>query len=644
MQVIPMGVLPKLLLDLPHWVGWRYEERGGKATKVPYCVPTGQRASTTDPRTWSIYESAAAAAPRYDGIGFVFSKDDDLVGIDMDDCRNPETGRLEDWAAAIVTQIDSYTEITPSGRGLHILCRGKLPPAGRRKGKIEIYEEGRYFTITANRLPGPAAGIEERTEQLRTLHGRLFPPPPPRPAKANGDASFPPDRWAVIDRVRRQPKGATLWRGDIAGYESQSEAELALCGLIAFYAGDDPAMIDAVFRQSELFRTKWDSERPEGTYGSITIGKALSGKGPGDYYEWKTAAVPKAVPAPLPQDEPEAVIAVPRERPWASAKRLMEKTLPALQWVVPGIIPEGLTILAGRPKQGKSWGVYGLGIAVATGGKAFGVRPVQGGDVLYLALEDGERRLQERMGILLQGGAIPERFDYAIKWPRMAGPGHIPTPENPDFLSDLNWWLDEHPEVRLVVVDTLARVKPRSQKTGNAYEQDYAAMEPLQKIASERRFGLIVVTHTRKPLSGRTADDIFDEIMDSTGITGGADTMLVLKKTRKEQQVSLWVTGRDVEDEEWLIQWDRDTSDWLLLGRAEEQRTTAMRTAILDCMKSIGAMVSYKEIAERLEKSSPQEVAVVKTTLYRLAECGLVRALLPGKYILIPKEERRLDE
>src|SRR5204863_5959835 len=124
--------------------------------------------------------------------------------------------------------------------------------------------------------------------------------------------------------------------------------------------------------------------------------------------------------------------------------------LPPLEWIVPGVIPEGLTIFGGRPKQGKSWGIYGVGLAVATGGRAFGKIAVPQGEVLYLALEDGERRLQARMLSLLKGEPAPEAFSWAITWPKLAPPGQFPTPESPDCLSYMRWWLDEHAAARVI--------------------------------------------------------------------------------------------------------------------------------------------------------------------------------------------------
>jgi putative DNA primase/helicase len=139
------------------WVCWRYEERDGekKPTKVPYDPLTGRRASSTDSRTWRRFEEAVEAldlSKRYDGIGFVFSSGDPYAGIDLDDCRDPETGELEPRAQEIVAASgeSSYAEASPSGRGVHIIVKGRAP--NKRRGRIEVYSELRFFTITGRAL------------------------------------------------------------------------------------------------------------------------------------------------------------------------------------------------------------------------------------------------------------------------------------------------------------------------------------------------------------------------------------------------------------------------------------------------------------------------------------------------------------
>jgi putative DNA primase/helicase len=148
------AVIPAELRARPQWVAWKAEVRDGKPTKVPYDPRTGAKAATDDPRTWASFDVAVRALEigRYDGVGYVFAADDPYVGVDLDKCRDPETGAVEPWALEIVRRLNSYVEISPSGRGLHIIVRGKLPPGRRRKGPIEMYDSGRYFTMTGNRL------------------------------------------------------------------------------------------------------------------------------------------------------------------------------------------------------------------------------------------------------------------------------------------------------------------------------------------------------------------------------------------------------------------------------------------------------------------------------------------------------------
>src|SRR5215216_5441790 len=125
------------LRDLKQWLCWRTEERDGRLTKIPFSPTTGQRASSTNPETWADYEEAVRACKEhgYEGIGFVFTPEDDLCGVDLDGCFDSQTGEIENWAHEIVDELDSYTEISPSGTGIHILIRGKLPEGRNRKGR-----------------------------------------------------------------------------------------------------------------------------------------------------------------------------------------------------------------------------------------------------------------------------------------------------------------------------------------------------------------------------------------------------------------------------------------------------------------------------------------------------------------------------
>src|SRR4051812_42402811 len=176
---VDAGGLPRALVARPQWVCWRYEERDGNWTKVPYNASTSLRASSTNPATWASCAEAVAAYQQgtYAGVGFVFSPSDPYTGIDLDKCRDPDSDTVAPWAREIITTMESYTEITPSATGVHILVEGTLPVGGRKKTTVEVYDRGRFFTMTGVRLPDTPPTIEPRQATLTDLLARVFGPP-----------------------------------------------------------------------------------------------------------------------------------------------------------------------------------------------------------------------------------------------------------------------------------------------------------------------------------------------------------------------------------------------------------------------------------------------------------------------------------
>ncbi len=146
--------IPDELKTYRAWVLWKLSRVGDKPTKHPYSVHTGRRASSTDSRTWSSFEEALKAyeAGGYEGIGFVFSSGDPYCGVDLDAAVDPGTGEVADWAGRIVEELDGYTELSPSGSGLHIIAKGRVPTGGNRRGSVEMYDSNRFFTMTGHRL------------------------------------------------------------------------------------------------------------------------------------------------------------------------------------------------------------------------------------------------------------------------------------------------------------------------------------------------------------------------------------------------------------------------------------------------------------------------------------------------------------
>lgn len=285
MTAVSASQIPDALKVVPRWLLWRLEDRNGKPSKTPY-QSNGKLARVDDPTTWTTFEKALTAyqAGGFDGVGITLTDDDDLIGIDLDKCLNPETGELEPEAARIVAELPTYCEVSPSGRGLRLFGFGKLPQGGRRKGKIEMYESGRYLTVTGHRFNGHDT-LADIAAEVVAVHARIFGKPAAPPSvksKPSPSGSLDLDDAALLEKARSAKNGGDferLWSGDTAGNGGDhSAADLALCSMLAFWANGETDRIDRLFRQSGLMRPKWDKPHfSDGrTYGAATVERAVA--------------------------------------------------------------------------------------------------------------------------------------------------------------------------------------------------------------------------------------------------------------------------------------------------------------------------------------------------------------------------------
>ncbi|MBV9228054.1 MAG: bifunctional DNA primase/polymerase [Chloroflexi bacterium] len=292
---------------------------------------------------------------------------------------------------------------------------------------------------------------------------------------------------------------------------------------------------------------------------------------------------------------------------------LLTKEVPQMNWVIQDLLPEGLVILAGKPKMGKSWFALLVGLYTASGWSLFGKQTTRG-RVLYLGLEDSERRLRDRTRKLLCGKPCPSGFFYETKFRTLGSGG----------LEDLELWLQTEQFPRLVIIDTLAMMRQAGKANGNIYQEDYQFIAQLKDLADRYHVCILLVHHLRKS----DATDTFDEVSGSTGLTGAADATMILKRERGKADGTLHITGRDVEEQELAMKLDSATSTWTMLGPAEAQRQSQETADILNAIAE--GHTTPKEIAAALGKKAD----TIRRKLSRMVKAGEILSNEYGHYAL----------
>ena len=382
--------IPQEMRERRQWINWKLSRNtkptGKPWTKIPLDPKTGRKAASTRDTTWADFDPACRRYEQYaaqegkgqcEGLGYIIRGDH--VGVDLDNCRNPETGDLEPWALDIIRKLDSYTEVSPSGTGIRIICRGHLPPGARRKDAVEMYDQSspRYLTITGHALDG-LGDIHDRQAQIEAVHAEYLGVEETEDTKPT--LAYDPPEDVEIDVILEKAttaangeKFSKLWRGEWQGsYGSQSEADLALAGDLAFWCGPNPEAIDALFRRSGLYRDKW--ERPD--YREDTIAKAMVRD---RFYDWgtdgakideifnSTSGATNLVPS---NGEAKKV-----EKPRAAGLPEIEdacdfckRDLPLPPELIEGLLHQGSKMsLGGASKAYKSWALLNLALSVGYG-------------------------------------------------------------------------------------------------------------------------------------------------------------------------------------------------------------------------------------------------------------------------------------
>lgn len=406
------------------------------------------------------------------------------------------------------------------------------------------------------------------------------------------------------------PMGAGKWRDSFGGYLKGRH-------IVILPDNDDPGLNHAEDVYNKL----------EDLAASIKILVLPNLPAKGDVSDWLASGGSKGELLKMVEEQPTVARAEPHpiegqhkgRLPAISAKALQTMEFPELRWAATGLLPQGLIVLAGKPKLGKSWLALGLSISVARGGNALGSPeyPCTQGEALYVGLEDTPQRFKNRLGIILQGQFWPDGL-YVLDQIRRMDQGGF---------EELEEWLDQHPNCRLVVIDTLARFRRPARPGQNVYDADYAVMSEIQAFAAKRNITMILVTHVRKDEAG----DVFDSVTGSTGITGAADASLVLKRYRGENEATLHITGRDIEETSLALAFAEGV--WTLLGDALTHSLSKARQEIIDELLNSDEAMTPTDLAKALGKNS-NAIKKLLCSMFKdgqvTRESGCYRSSSPG--------------
>lgn len=601
-------VAPAELAKRPQWVAWRLVTREGepKPTKVPYAPRTGHMASTTDPSTWASFEEAAAFCASHEwasGVGYVLSSDDPYVGIDLDQCRDPRTGRIEPRAKAVIKRLNSYTEISPSGTGLRIFVRGELPPHGRRKGHTEIYSQARFLTITGDRYLAAPDTIQARPQELLEWHLEVFGEPPA--ARQNGHVARSPVQLADADlllKARASDHGQfwALWNGDYSAYGSQSEADLALVNYLAFWCGPDPVRIDQLFRSSGLMRDKWERQ----DYRDRTIDKALESRT--DFYRGESKSPALIVPTTVDPVTGEVVDV----SPWRSLDELVRSEPEHGLQLAEGLLWQGKThwVYSG-PGAGKTLTWLAIFMHIAAG-RPFHDRPVIQGPIVLIEEDSPDSVMSDYVQML----ADIYSFDLAALpfWINRVRGVRLKDQAGFEYIRAM---IAQAPEKPLVcALDACERIVPS--ETFSSHELDALA----RLFTANQADGItnLMIDHTRKPGSGVEKPDLIDLLYGGRSKSAISDVMMYFSGTIKSQATIQFPKFRGEEPAPINISFDGSAGFTIKTGKPKLSESE--RQVMMVITNSFGTWLTREDLEER----SGLGTSTVRRALSRLLELGWI--------------------
>lgn len=554
-------------------------------------------------RWWTTWPSA--------NVGVRTGPESGIVVVDID----PRHGGLETWEAleeqhGYDASLGNVVAVTGSG-GVHIYYRHPGSHIKSRSGGlgpgVDVKADGGYVVAppSVHRLGTPyywAAGHDPWEREIAELPDwliQLMQEPVSR------------DKYEAKEHPARFTKGG------------RNNGLTSLAGVMRNKGFGEAAIFNALMAENET-----RCEPPLDAREVAQIAKSVM------RYEPETAGpliVDTSRGKTGPERREEAYVPMPR-----TFRELQAKSLPPLEWAVPRFLPQGCAMLAGAPKLGKSWLMLNLCFAISEGEMAFNFLPTIPGDCLYLALEDGESRLQGRARVLLPESGWPERAWYEVKWPRIDEGGK----------EALEAWLGQHPGARLVVIDTFVLFKPLDvgKSSKDIYAADYAAVRAVKAIADAYGVCILLVTHLNKSQH----EDWVNGMTGSTGLSGSADTLLNLARPEGRRDVEdrdeavMKLTGRDVQEQDWALH--RDGGWWTIEGNASELQERKTAHEVVHFMQMLWEDGHREVTSATLRTVSNKTKQSLNSALARAYRAGMVEKVRYGTYALRPADRPTAQE
>ena len=601
---VTLDKIPDELKLLHQWVEWRFDFNG-RWTKPPY-QPNGVKASTTDSRTWSTADNCYKHYTRrgFDGIGFVLTNDDPYVIIDLDHVRDPETGGLDPNIVGIMETFNSYTEVSPSGTGVHIVIKGVIPSVdGKRKGNFEIYQNKRYITFTGYTLM--PYSIQTRQVELERFIEEYMPDTAPNTVSVDITPSVVHrvDN-AILDtacRAKNGDKVKALFDGKWSDYPSQSEADMALATHLAFYT-QDHNQLENLMRGSALNREKWNRD----DYLKGTIERAISRIA--EHYD-PSRNEREPVGQLVDLDEMLSL--------FKTGRQISEMTPAEVDWIFKGYVACGaITEIDGAPKSaGKTTFTTHLVKAVTNGSQFLG-EPTSQTPVVYLT-EENMMTFNEsikRSGLVTDDLHVLSYSDSKSR--------------DLDWSQSVELAYRKSVEVgaRLLVVDTLpswVRIRGDGENhSGQALE----AMEPLLNVRA-KGLAIVIIRHDRKG-----GGEIGESARGSNAFGGSIDIICQLRRGDGNTSPTVRVLtaiGRfnDIPSKT-IIDYNALDGEYVSLGSETQVKHAQGREIILDVMPTNEAdALTRKELFEASEVKSTTGNDIIK----ELQNEGIVSVTGTGK-------------